>query len=118
MQNIQEIFDRVQETSREKKNLQAAYRDALENTSEYLETVEELKTLKERKKQMENAVKAQMDEDFKKIERLQQSIVNDKQLLSDVALTTLIKGEPVNVTGPGDVEYEPLFTVRFKKKNV
>lgn len=116
MQDIQEIFNRIQEEGRELRELRAVYKDSLNSTGEYQEIVEEIKSFRDRKKQIEAAVDGQMSEHMAKMEQTAKSIANGKQMLADIALSTLLKGEIVKVVGPNDTTYEPSFSVRFKKK--
>lgn len=116
MKDIQEIFNQIQEEGRELRELRAVYKDSLNSTGEYQEIVEDINNKRVRKKQIEAAVDAQMSEHMAKMESIAKSIVNGKQMLADIALSTLIKGEIVKVVGPDDTTYEPSFSVRFKKK--
>ena len=50
MANMQEVFNRIQETKKEQKELKAMYRDALNNSGAYQRSLEELKKLREEKK--------------------------------------------------------------------
>ena len=52
MANIQEIFNRIQETKNKQKEIKAMYRDALANSFEYNEVTDKLKKLKEKKKEI------------------------------------------------------------------
>jgi len=54
-------------------------------------------------------------EEFDKIEGLKLNIAGDAQILSDLALTQLTSGQEVKIVDENKVEYEPIFTVRFKK---
>jgi hypothetical protein len=40
---------------------------------------------------------------------------SDMEMISDLALNQLMKGETVKVKDEYEVEYDPLFTVKFKK---
>ncbi len=115
MHTVQEIFDRIQDTSKERREIKASYKDALRGRSGYEDLVEEIKTLKDRKKQIEIAVDAELGQS-EKLELLTKNIMDDKQLLSDLAFNSLVKGEMVKVNGPQNTEYEPIFSVQFKKK--
>jgi hypothetical protein len=117
MLTLQEIFNRIQEHQREMRELTRIKKDLLESAGDYESLVEETKTLRARKKQMENGVEARMTEQAKKIELLKRAVADDKQLLADLALKNLLQGETVKVVGSREEEYEPLFTVRFRKKD-
>ncbi len=114
--NIQDVFNRIQDKKRETRSIKLLYRDAIESSGEYRELLEKLEQLKARKKQLE----AQAWEEVgakDKFETIKLDIKQDREMLSDLALSTLMKGETVKVTDPDNNEYEPAFSVRFKKAN-
>lgn len=115
-QNLQEVFKRVQGRKKEQRELKRIYKDALSVNAEYQEVLEQLEALKIKKKKIEAAIKADFKEEFDKLEGLKLNIASDNQLLSDLALIELTKGESINVVDDNKIEYDPLFTVKFKKK--
>jgi hypothetical protein len=117
MANIQEIFNRIQENKREKRGYMDMYKDALDSSKEYKEILEKLKELKAQKKEIELRTQEEMGNDYTKIDILSLDMKHDQEMLSDVALNTLIKGEPVKVVDKDQKEYEPVFTVRFRKQD-
>jgi len=114
-QNLQEVFKRIQEKKKEQSELKKMYRDALSINGGYQELLEELEELKLKKKKLEAGVQADFKEEFDKIEGLKLNIAGDAQILSDLALTQLTSGQEVKIVDENKVEYEPIFTVRFKK---
>ena len=50
MQNIQEIFSRIQANKKQLKDLSTSYRDALKNSAEYQDLQEEAKIIREKMK--------------------------------------------------------------------
>lgn len=118
MQNIQEVFNKMREAAREQREIKAMYKNELNSTGDYQKLMEEMKILKDKKKKIEMAVEAQLLEEARKIDSLKKDINDYKQMISDIALTTLMKGESVKIEGPNGEEYEPAFSVKFKKKNV
>jgi hypothetical protein len=115
MSKIQEVFDRIQKTKKEQKELKAMYRDALVNSSAYQRSVEELKKLKEEKKKYEDGVKQEFASEFDKLEIMKNELMNDNQLLSDMAMSQVAKGEKIEISDEYETKYEPIFSVRFKK---
>lgn len=115
MSQLNEVFMRLQEQQKTQRELKKMYREALAVNGNYHEAVQELDALKIKKKQIEAAVQADLKAEFDKLEGLKLNIAGDKQMLSDIALTQLTKGELVKVVDENQVEYEPLFTVRFQK---
>ena len=115
MSNIQEVFDRIQKTKKEQKELKAMYRDALNNSSAYQRSQEELKKLKEEKKKYEDGIKKEFSSEFDKLDILKNELMNDSQLLSDMVITQVSKGQNIDIKDEYEVKYEPIFAVRFKK---
>jgi uncharacterized phage infection (PIP) family protein YhgE len=112
---MQEIFDRIQKSKKEQKKIKDMYKQSLENSEEYKRITEELKQFKEKKKQIENQVKNEFSQELEELEKIKKSIADDQQLLSDVALNKVTKGESVEVTDEHSSQYEPVFTVKFRK---
>jgi len=117
MQNLQEIFSRIQKTKHERRDIQTQYKDALNASSEYKETLEKVRGFKLRKKQIEDQIKAELGGSYERGEYLKKDIQNDQELLADLALNQYVKGEPIEVKDGDDNVYEPVFKVTFKKTN-
>jgi len=114
-QNLQEVFKRIQDKKKEASEIKKTYRDALSVSGEYQEVLEELESLKLRKKKIEAGVQSDFKEEFYKLEGLKLNIAGDSQMLSDIALTQLTSGQPIVLIDEHKTEYEPIFTVKFKK---
>ena len=115
MQQLQEVFARVQVAKKKKKDLETAYKDALSSSLEYQEIGEKLKTLRERKKQIEITIKDQFSGELTKIDDLKIDIASDMEMMTDIAIGQLMKGETVEVKDENENTYEPVFKVSFKK---
>lgn len=115
MQDIQEIFNRMREIKKQQKDIRAAYKDALATSAEYQEIGEKLKTLREKKKQIENVTKQSFASEFNKLDDFAIDLESDATLLNDAALSKLMKGETVQVVDEYNNTYEPEFSVKFKK---
>ena len=115
MPNLQEVFNNIQKSKKEQREIKSSYRNALTNLHEYQELTEKLKTMRERRKQIENTVKEEFGSEFNRFETLQLDIDTNNQMLSDLALTKLIKGENIDIIDEKDNKYEPQFNVKFKK---
>lgn len=109
------IFDRTIATEKEMKEIKAMIRDALINSASYQEVQEEIKNLKQKAKQIKDAIMEDFNSEQNKLDVLKTDKENDKMLLSDAALSKLIKGEHVEVEDEKGNKYEPIFTVKFKK---
>lgn len=118
MKSVQEIFNHLLEIKREQKEYATAYKNALDNTGNYTEIIEQLKKLREKKKQIEISVKNQLGKAYEKLEELKSDMQSEKEMLSDVAITTLMGGETVQVKDEYDNLYEPVWSVKFKKTSI
>lgn len=115
MIDIQEIFNRIEKTKKERKDIRSAYKEALDSSEEYKEIKEKMNTLKMRKKQIEASIKESFSGELTKLDDLKIDLESDAAMLSDMALSKFIKGETVEVTDQYNNTYQPLFIVRFKK---
>ncbi len=115
MPDIQEIFSRIQATKKKQKDIRSAYKDALANSGEYQEIAEKTKTLRERKKQIELAIKADFQSEFTKLDDYKIDLESDNAILADAALSKIMKGETVEVTDEYENKYEPVWSIKFKK---
>ena len=110
--DLQSVFNRVQTKKKSLGELRKSYKDALETTPGYKKVVEDMQALREQKKTYENSVKEQFADEM---ETLKVDITSDQEMMSDIALTKMVKGESVDVTDKYDSSYEPVFSVKFKK---
>ena len=114
MKSVQDIFDRLQEKKNQVKLVRRKYKEELAASTEYQRTLEEMQKLREKKKKYEKAIREQSGAAFSKLDDLSLAIRQDSQMLSDVALTSIMKGERVEVKDSHS-EFEPVFTVRFRR---
>ncbi len=114
-QNLQEIFARVEKAKARQKEIKTIYRDALASTPEFEELNDKLKALRERKKQIEATIKENFGKEITELEDLKVDIDSDNEMMSDIALTQLVKGEAIAIKDTYENEYEPVFAVRFRK---
>jgi len=114
MKSVQDIFDRLQEKKNQVKVVRRKYKEELAASTEHQKITEELQKLREKKKKYEASIREQSGAAFSKMDELALAIRQDTQMLSDVALTSIMKGERVEVKDSHS-EYEPVFTVRFRR---
>ena len=115
MNDIQSIFSRIEENKAKMKDLKTMIKDAMSNSLAYQEAVEEAKVAAEKRKSVKKGVEAGLTDVLMQLDDLKIDIESDQELLSDAAMTKLMKGESVGVTDKYDNDYEPNFTVKFKK---
>lgn len=112
MRDIKEIFERIQQQKREQREINRSIKDALATHAQYHDLTEEIDRLKFKKRQIENTMQQEVEQ---KIDLLKLNIKDGMQAMSDIALTTLMKGESITLVDSDNNEYEPMFSVRFKK---
>lgn len=115
MQDLQSIFNRLEESKKQLKDIRRSYKEALENVQSYVELGEELKVLREKKKQIETTVRQEFSGEFMKMEDLKIDIASDMELISDIAMSQIMKGDTVEITDKYENDYEPVIKVTFKK---
>lgn len=114
---MQEVFDKIQEHKKTCKEIGREYRDALSQSEGYEDTKEELKKLREKKKAQESAIQAEMGSRYEELEKSKSEIESLGQMLTDIAMTSLMKGESINLKDKNNAEYEPSYKITFKKIN-
>lgn len=115
MHDLQDVFKKNKEAKKERKKINDMYREALTNSKTYQETIDQLKELQAKKKRLEVQIKQDFRSEMEKMDRLKQDIQSNNVLMSDIALSTLMKGQTVLITDENDVKYEPKFSVKFTK---
>ena len=112
---IQEIFTRIQKAKKKQKDLRSVYADALKSSLEYQEIAEKLKTFREKKKQIELATKEQFKHELTALEDIKIDIASDMEMLTDLAMNQLMKGESIEIKDEYENTFAPVFKVTFKK---
>ena len=115
MPSLQEVHERLRAKKREKSEIQKAFKDELANNPRYQQVTEQLKTLKEEKKSIENQAWASASADAQKLDLLTLDIASDREMLSDLALNMYAKGQAVEIVDEMNVRWVPKFSVAFKK---
>ncbi len=114
MKSVQEIFDRLQDKKKQVKVVRQKYKQELAFSGEHQRLTDDMEKLRAKKKTYEQSIREQAGANFARIDELALAIRQDTQMLSDVALTSIMKGERVEVKDEY-TEYEPVFAVRFKR---
>lgn len=116
MSKIQQIYTRIQKSKKEQKEIKAMIKDALANSKQYQEVIDELKATKEEKKKIEDVVKSDYAKEIDTLDSLKNDIENDQMLLSDATLSTYMKGETAEVTDDYENKLVPIFKISFVRQ--
>lgn len=115
MRDIQEVFNQIQEIKKERKEIGKEYKDALFSAAGYEETTDKVKESREKKKQIEAMTQKEMGNRYGRLEELKRETEKLNEMISDIAMTTLMDGKKVELKDQFDNEYEPVYKVTFKK---
>lgn len=115
MANLEEVFNRIKNSKKEQKEIKLIYKDALATSKEYQDILTEFESVRDKKKKIEQDIKSQFKSELEQLEGLKLDIKTDNELLGDLALTQLMKGETVEITDEYENKYQPAFSVRFIK---
>lgn len=116
MSDIQSIFDHLSEMKKEQKEIKKEYRDVLVQNLDYEKAVEELEKAREKKVMLEQKAKDSLGKRYERYEELADEVKANQEMLSDIAMTTLMDGKTVEAVDEYGNKYEPIFAVRFKKQ--
>ena len=133
MKQLQLIFDEVVAKQVELKEIKRLFRSELEQSAEYQKLSDEMKCVREDMALIKMHILERMKcvrEDMalikmhilerlgkkaEEMEEITECIKSKKQMMSDVALANLTKGESISVKDSNGIEYEPVFSVKFKR---
>ncbi|NCN07476.1 hypothetical protein GW933_02165 [Candidatus Falkowbacteria bacterium] len=115
MASLEEVFNRIKDSKKEQREIRLIYKDALATSKDYQDILVEFEAIKDKKKKIEQDVKVQFKNELEQLEGLKLDIKTDNELLGDLALTQLMKGETVEITDEYENKYQPAFSVRFIK---
>ena len=116
MPNLEEIYHRVEANKKRRKEINKMFRDELSHSSRHKEIVEEMQTLREEKKAIEQQVRSSQAE-VQELEDIKMEIQTDQELLADLTLNMYVKNETVEIKDEYDQTWYPVFKVNFKKSN-
>lgn len=114
MPNLNEVYSRLQQKKKDRRELNAAYQDELKNHARYQEISAQMKALREEKKSIENELITQAGTG-QDLDLLKLDIKTDMELLSDLALTMYIDDRTCQIIDEWNNRWIPMFSVRFAK---
>lgn len=115
MKDIQGVYNGIEEKKKDLKDLKDMYKDATENSVPYQNILDKLKEIKTQKAILEESIRSEMGANYVKMEELKSELQAEREMLNDLALTKLMKGETIEVMDKYENQYEPVFSVKFKK---
>ena len=116
MQDLKVVYKNLMGKKKERKELQKMIADELRNSAEYQTVTEELKTLREKKKSIEDQIKALSFNEAYKIDELSEEIKENAQMLSDLALNMYANNQSTEIVDEYNTRWVPEFKVNYKKE--
>ena len=114
MNKLDEVYKRLQESKKKRRELNKMYKDELSQSTRYQELAEEIAKLREEKKSIENEIKSARE--YKELDDLKDDIQTDTELLSDIALNMYVEKQTVEIVDQYENKWFPVFKVTFKKE--
>lgn len=115
MPELKEVHFRIQDKRKQRREISKGFKDELAHNAGYQEILEGLTVLKERKKSIENEVRANASADATKLDTLGLEIKADTELLADVAINNFMENRSATFVDDMDQRWVPTFAVRFTK---
>lgn len=110
---IIETLNRIKINQKIVKNIRDAVSAACEGSKAYKDAQELFRTNREKMREIERQNMSLND--LQQLDNAKQAIKDDKQLLSDIALTAYAKGEDIEIKEDG-AQYIPVITVKYQMK--
>jgi hypothetical protein len=117
MPQLEEVYARLNESKSRAREIKNMMRDELTHSERYKEIKDEIKTLREEAKSIENEVSGGMQKDMEELDGLKSEIQADTELLADIALNMYVNQQTVEIVDENDVKWAPQFKVNFKRSN-
>lgn len=114
MPSIQMSFNDLLEVKRKIKEINTEYKDNLTQTKEYQIICEKINRLKEEKKQIEFVTQSDMGSRYAELEELKAEKKGLQQMITDMSINNLVKGEYEEITDENGKVYNPDYNVDYK----
>ena len=117
MASIQDTFFKIQDTKKKQREIRTLYREALRQSQSYQDVLRDGQTLREKKKGIEQKIRAEYARDLEKLDALVEELKADHSKLADMVLSAIARGEIIKVRDTHNTVYDPIVKVTFKKSD-
>lgn len=114
MQNAQEVYTRILKTKKSIKEIKSELTGYYKENEEYKQLEEKMKTLRANKKQITTSINHDYPDLTTKLDDLKIDLASDKELLADIIMTKVMKGEDVQLENEYQQQMLPIFSVTLK----
>ena len=109
------LFENIQKNKLEKKKISEIIKEALQNSTALSQLNEQYQEIKKKITLAKKAIIEEYQAEADKIDDINAELENDKMVLTDVTLSMMMNGELINITDSKGIEWEPIFSVKYKK---
>lgn len=114
MQNLKAVFTRMNASKKERKQIKSVIEEGLKQSKPWVDVTEEIRQKKQKRTLITNEILSHYPSEVKRLEELNLSIATDQQMVTDIAMTMMMKGETIELES-GEAKWEPKFTVKFRQ---
>lgn len=112
---LKENLLKLEELQRQVASIKAMIRDQVLNDPEYNRIQKDIEDLNSKKKKIISRINSENKADIETIEKISGEIKMERQVISDLALSALIRKEDTRVTDKNGMILAPVISVKFKK---
>lgn len=113
MNDPQKVFQRLLELKGELKKLKAFMKERYNENSQYVEFTEKINELKKQRKEIQKQIDDMNPSEVTKIQDMKIDIASEQELLNDIILAKITKGETVELQDNFEQQVLPIFSVKF-----
>lgn len=117
MPAVQDIFFKIQDAKKRKREIRTLYRDALKHSSAYSGILDQIAQLQEKKRAIEEKVKSEFSKELDMLDQISHELKDEHERMADLVLAGLLKGEIIKVHDMKNYVYDPVVKVTFKKSD-
>lgn len=115
MLQLQLVFSKTEDLKQKAKIIKHSIADALQDSRAYQEARKNLEAVKSDFKNLEEAIKADYRKELEELIEIKEDLRSEQQMMSDMAINNLVKGEALDIQDKKGNRLEPVFSVKFRK---
>lgn len=114
MQNAQEVYTRILKTKKSIKEIKSELTGYYKEDSGYKQIEEKMRLYRQNKKQITTQINQQYPKLVTALDDLKIDLASDKELLNDIIMTKMMKGEDIKLENEYQQTMFPIFSVTLK----
>lgn len=114
MQNAQEVYTRILKIKKSIKEIKSELTGYYKENQGYTELEEKMKKLRQDKKQITTSINQDFPKLITTLDDLKIDLASDKELLNDIIMTKMMKGEDIKLENEYQQTMFPIFSVTLK----